>query len=205
MLRSTIMLVIASLILFGCEIERDEALPQTIFENEFAKVSHITLEPGVRQPLHHGEDRIIYSLNDYTVEFHQNETEIEEHPWKADDVHFHEAGEHYSINIGEGTAEWLVFDRKTENLPPAEDLHTDIEEDLNLNENTTDLFENNLFKVTKVQEEPGVAIPEHEGGNRVVYSLSNYTIEYESDREEDRTREFEIGDIHWHQAAEHSV
>lgn len=207
MVRSIVLFLIVPLFFLACETESNEIMPETVFENEYAKVSHVTLETGQQQPSHYGEDRIIYSLNDYTIGFQQDEMEVEEHQLNEDDVHFHESGEHYSRNTGEETAEWLVFERKTDDLPQADDLETDIEEDLNLNKSTTVLFENELFKATKVRVEPGMEIPEHEGSNRVVYSLSNYTVDFDSEAEaeEDRVTEFEIGDVHWHQAAEHSV
>lgn len=204
MIRSISISLLLAFIFLGCETEMTESSPETVFENDYAKVSFVSLESETRQPKHFGEDRIVYSLNNYTIEFQQDRVDSEENQWERDDIHFHQAGEHRSINAGTRTAEWVVFERKTVELPPADDLYTDIEEDLSLNE-TILLFENDLFKVTKVRIESGMAIPEHEGRNRVVYSLSNYTIEYKSEDDEDRTREFQTGDVHWHRAAEHSV
>jgi hypothetical protein len=65
-------------------------------------------------------------------------------------------------------------------------------------------FENEFVKVSEFVLKSGDKIPLHEGGPRVVYALSNYTIKWtEGDQVSDKT--WQKGDVHWHEAIEHAV
>ena len=55
---------------------------ELVFENDFAKVMKVSLSPEASQPSHKGEDRIIYSLNDYTIEWEEQGENLGEKSWK---------------------------------------------------------------------------------------------------------------------------
>jgi hypothetical protein len=67
------------------------------------------------------------------------------------------------------------------------------------------LFNNDAFEVTEVTLPKDALIPMHSGVNRVVYSLSEYKIAYESDGKGNTEKQFKIGDTHWHDACQHAL
>jgi len=71
-------------------------------------------------------------------------------------------------------------------------------------ENTSLLFENNYIRVLNIMLEPGEAQPLHECGNRFIYSLDDYTINYY--QPEDTTEiSWNAGGLHWHNRGLHAV
>ena len=72
-------------------------------------------------------------------------------------------------------------------------------------EYTEVLIENDLFKVTEVNLPQGASIPIHAGINRMIYSVSDYQIAYESDKEGKSNKKFSAGEIHWHDACQHAL
>jgi quercetin dioxygenase-like cupin family protein len=66
------------------------------------------------------------------------------------------------------------------------------------------LFENDYVEVMQARLAPGQSLPTHEGGNRVVYSLTDYEIRFEQ-RGQEVERSFSEGDVHFHEAGPHRV
>jgi hypothetical protein len=176
-----------------------------IFENEFAKVLKITLGPDEFLDNHEGENRVIYSLTNYSLDWEENGEKLGTKTWKAGDAHFHEAGRHAAKNNGTTIAEWLVFSKKNADLPDCEG--NTVENDVNSvsPEFAQILIDNDDFKITEVKLPFGEKIPSHSGINRIIYSLSGYDLKYESDKEAETEKYFEDGDIHWHDACHHSL
>lgn len=71
-------------------------------------------------------------------------------------------------------------------------------------DNTQLLFENEYVRVLNITLEPGDSQPLHKGGNRLIYALSNYTINYY--QQEDTTEiMWNKGGVHWHEEGIHAV
>jgi hypothetical protein len=45
----------------------------------------------------------------------------------------------------------------------------------------------------------------HAGINRIIYSLSDYDIKYDSGKDGSRNETFNQGDVHWHDACRHAL
>ena len=182
-----------------------EVTPELVFENDYAKVSKISLSPGELLSTHEGENRVIYSLTDYSIDWEEQGKSLGTKKWKKGDVHFHEAGTHAAENNGTTTAEWLVFTRKNTELPECGD--NTIENDVNSvsPDFTKVLFDNEFFKITEVNLANGESIPMHSGINRIIYPLSDYQLKYESDKEGRIDKQFKAGDAHWHEACQHAL
>jgi hypothetical protein len=99
------------------ELTIQTVTPMVIFENDYAKVSKISLAPGEAQATHEGEKRLIYALTDYSIDWEEQGEKLGTKSWKKGDVHFHEAGTHAAKNNGNTLAEWLVFTKKSTDLP----------------------------------------------------------------------------------------
>lgn len=176
-----------------------------LFENDYAKVSKITLAPGESQPSHEGESRVIYALTDYSIDWQEQGENLGTKTWKTGDVHFHEAGEHSATNNGTALAEWLVFAKKNAELPECHE-NTAANDVNSVAPNFTQvLLENEDFKMTQVNLPIGESIPMHSGINRIIYSLSDYKIMYQSNKDEKVEKQFKKANIHWHEACQHSL
>lgn len=182
-----------------------EVSPEVIFENDYAKVVKVSLAPGESQPAHDGESRVIYSLTDYSIDWEEKGEDLETKTWKKGDTHFHEAGKHAATNNGTTTAEWLVFIKKSTDLPECGE--NKIENDVSSvsAEFVKVLLNNDEFKLTEVTLPKGASIPMHSGVNRIIYSLTDYQIMYESNKEGKIEKTFKSGDIHWHEACQHGL
>ncbi|MCB9267629.1 MAG: hypothetical protein H6558_21610 [Lewinellaceae bacterium] len=178
----------------------------TLLENAYVTVKKMTLPPGAEQPLHEGGPRVVYSLTDYKLSWREREGDPSEKAWTAGDVHWHDAGAHAAKNIGQSDAEFLVVMR-TKAALPACDEEKALNNDVNKvsPDKSSVLFENEHARVTKVTLEAGAEIPEHAGTNRVIYSLTDYTITYASDKEATQEQSFTAGEAHWHEACRHSL
>lgn len=186
--------------------ELPSRMATTVLENPYVRVKKMTLTPGADQPLHEGGPRVVYSLTDYKMRWREGEDEPMEKSWSAGDVHWHDAGTHAVTNIGESQAVFLVAMRTDQELPACDEekaLNNDV------NKVSPDkaevLFENEHAKVTKVTLEAGAEIPQHTGANRVIYALSDYSINFASDKEGTGEHSFEAGEAHWHEACTHSL
>ena len=179
--------------------------PEVVFENQYAKVVKVSLAPGEALAPHKGEQRIIYSLSDYSIEWEEAGKDEGVKTWKKGDVHFHEASRHAAKNNGDATAEWLAFVKKDAELPECGE--NTLENDVNsvAPDFADQRFENDVFKITEVTLPQGENIPTHAGVNRMIYSLNDYQIMYESDKEEKTEKTFKSGDNHWHEACQHAL
>jgi quercetin dioxygenase-like cupin family protein len=125
--------------------------------------------------------------------------------WQKGDVHYHVSGKHAATNNGNSSAEWLAFVVKNTELPacpdhsPEKDLHAVAPDFINQR------YANERFMVTEVTLPEGETIPMHSGINRIIYSLSDYQILYESDKAGKEENSFKTGDIHWHEACQHAL
>jgi quercetin dioxygenase-like cupin family protein len=183
-----------------------EVSPEVIFENDYARVVKVTLEPGASLAAHEGEQRVIYSLSDYSIDWVEQGKDEGTKSWKTGDVHFHQAGQHSAKNNGNATAEWLAFVKKDAELPDCSE-NTE-EQDVNsvAPDGVAKLsFDNEVFRITEVTLPPGASIPMHSGVNRVVYSLSDYQTLYEAGDEGKEEKSFKKGDVHWHDACLHAL
>jgi quercetin dioxygenase-like cupin family protein len=179
--------------------------PNTLLENEYAQVVKIRLTPGDFQATHAGNERLVYALTDYSIDWEEQGENLGTKTWKAGEVHFHEAGEHAAKNNGTQTAEWLVFSRKNIELPECGENAIGNDVSSVRPEFTKALFENERFRLVEVTLPPGESIPSHSGINRIVYSLSAYQITYSENEEQGIEKQFSAGDVHWHQACQHSL
>lgn len=66
------------------------------------------------------------------------------------------------------------------------------------------LFENDFVRLLEVTLQPQEGLPVHRGGDRVVYSLGDYRLRFVEESTDEEAR-WEEGDVHWHDADEHSV
>ena len=184
-----------------------EVKPNVVFENHYAKVSKFTLAPDQFLSTHNSEERVIYSLSDYSLDWEEQGKKLKAKSWKKGDLHFHEAGDHAAKNDGTTTAEWIVFTRKSGNLPDCDE--NKVEHDVNAvsPDFSKVLLDNENFKVTKVLLPKGEKLPMHAGVNRMIYSLSDYQIMYNSSEasESDGVKQMKAGDVHWHEACQHSI
>ena len=144
-----------------------------VLENEYVRVTRVSLAAGSSLPTHAGERRAIYALSDYLVTRADTGVTEETRRWSAGQVHFHDAGEHSLTNAGETDAVFLIVERLGGALPsdavgPVSDAAID-------SPATTELLaENDTFRVLRVALAPGQAQPVHGGRARVIYSLSDY-------------------------------
>lgn len=178
--------------------------PITIFENDYSKVVKVALKPGEELAEHEGEVRLVYSLTDYTIDWYEQGQSLGEKSWKKGDVHVHKADKHSAKNIGSTPAEWVIFIRKTGELPDYGDQS--LAKDVNsvAGDFAKQLFDNDQFRVTEVKLPVKEAIPSHDGINRIIYSLSDYTLRYQSDKTEPYEKSFKNGEAHWHISGEHA-
>lgn len=200
-----VLITILVAVLSSCKPKPAGEVAKTIFENEYARVLRVSLQSNEKQPEHEGKIRLIYSLNDYVIEGKEGGESIGKKGFKKGNVHFHREGIHYAHNLGSKEANWLIFERKNENLPSCGQNSTEKDVTSMPGDFAVVLFENNYFKAMKVTLEPGTEIPEHSGVNRIVYSLNDYKISYQSDKLEQVEKTFKTGDIHWHGACMHSL
>lgn len=182
-----------------------ELTPSVIFENNYSKVAKMSLAPGEFLSTHEGENRLIYSLTDYSLDWEEKGEKLSSKTWKKGDVHFHEAGKHAAKNNGTTKAEWLVFTKKNTALPDCGDNTVENDVTSGSPDFAQLLFNNDDFRITKVTLPKGESISTHAGINRILYSLSDYDLKYESNTNGQVDKQFKVGDIHWHEACKHSL
>jgi quercetin dioxygenase-like cupin family protein len=101
----------------GYDIEQDASHmdsehSRVLLDNEAMRVVAVELPPGAKQELHHGINRIIYSLNNYTILYGTDKGEGGESTFAAGDVHWHQADQHAVENIGDTDANYVIFSLK---------------------------------------------------------------------------------------------
>jgi len=177
------------------------AEPMTsVFSNEYATASVVTLAPGRVLPAHNGGPRAVYSLSDCTIRFTQG-GQTSEPSWKVGQAHFHEAGEHSIENIGTSEAKFLVVARTAQALAPAP-AHGESPAG-SASGPTQQLLDNADALVSEVRPPAGDTLARHHGLASVVYALSDYTISYTSNNAEPVVNSFTAGQAHWHAAGGH--
>jgi quercetin dioxygenase-like cupin family protein len=176
----------------------------TLFDNDFVRMDKFTLEPGEALPLHKGGPRAVYALSDYTIKWTEGDR-VSEQTWQRGDAHWHDAVPHAAENVGDGDAVYLTVTRKEMGLPA--DAGYDTAQDAGEldTEHAGVAFENDHVRVIEVELGPGESQPLHHGVNRLVYSLSDYRIEYTSDQMDTKEMTMAKGEAHWHGADEHAV
>jgi hypothetical protein len=138
-----------------------------VFENQFVKVYEATLKAGETLPFHHGGNRLIYSLNNYKLLYHWEGKTFEENR-KAGDVHFHPEATHAEENPGKSVARFLIVERQSAPLPPANGTGADMAR-VNPN-NTKVIFDRDMAKVFEVTLHPNETLSSHYCPDRLVYS-----------------------------------
>ena len=66
-------------------------------------------------------------------------------------------------------------------------------------------LENEWVRVLRVTVEPGSEVPRHDASDRVVYALSDYTIEWTEGEAPPTTKSWTAGQAHWHESGAHAV
>lgn len=72
-------------------------------------------------------------------------------------------------------------------------------------EAATVLLDGPYATVTRFELEPGQAQARHEGPARVIYSLTDYTIEWSDGDAAPKEMSWSAGDVHWHLAGPHAA
>lgn len=80
-----------------------------IAELDSARVLRVALPAGAEQPLHAGSHRLVYSLNEYAIDFATAGGETSGTEMEGGDIHWHDAGPHAVRNTGEETARFVIF------------------------------------------------------------------------------------------------
>jgi hypothetical protein len=175
-----------------------------VFENDYVKAVEFTLKPGEELPLHKGGPRVVYSLSDYTIEWTEG-AQVTTKSWSQGDAHWHDAIDHAVKNTGTSEARYLVVTRKATALPAAGDI--DVSEDAGQVDtaHASVVMENDHGRVVEVHLLAGEKQPTHQGGYRLIYSLTPYEISYTSGEEEATMSTMAAGDAHWHAPDTHAV
>lgn len=87
----------------------DSEHSQIIFENDQVRVIEVNLPGGESQPKHDGINRLIYSLNDYQIEYTYYQLNNVETEMQAGYIHWHAPEKHAVKNIGDTPAHYLIF------------------------------------------------------------------------------------------------
>jgi len=88
----------------------DSEHANSIFENEHERIIEVKLAAGESQPMHHGVNRLIYSLTSYQIEYTSDQMDTQTSKIEAGDIHWHTADKHAVKNNGEIVAHYLIFE-----------------------------------------------------------------------------------------------
>ncbi len=72
-------------------------------------------------------------------------------------------------------------------------------------ESVSVVLDNEWVRVMRIALDPGSALPLHEGGDRIVYALADYTIEWTEGDAGATEKAWTAGEAHWHEAGAHAV
>jgi quercetin dioxygenase-like cupin family protein len=92
--------------------QQDSKHAKTIFENDHVRIIDIKLAVGDSQPMHHGVNRLIYSLTSYQIQYTSDQLDTKNSKIEAGAIHWHTADKHAVENIGETAAHYLIFEFK---------------------------------------------------------------------------------------------
>ena len=90
--------------------ECDSAHSKIIFRNDEVCVIEVNIPPGEQQPMHHGINRLIYSLDPYEIRYTSDKMGVKEAEFHSGDVHWHGADEHAVENIGDTPVAYLIIE-----------------------------------------------------------------------------------------------
>lgn len=170
------------------------------FQNDYVRVLRFDLEPGEALPPHSGKRRVVYSLDEYALDWKEGGEAMGSRTWSTGDVHVHDAGVHETKNTGDTTSSFVVFERLDAPLPSAP-MH---EHGAELPAGAKSLVSDKGFQVLEVELQPGESQDLHHGGWRAIYSLSNYTIEWQEGEDVEQSS-WSAGNVHWHEPAQHAA
>lgn len=176
-----------------------------VLENQWFRVMRFTLEPGSELPRHGASDRAIYALSDYTIEWTEGDDTPKEKSWTAGQAHWHADGPHAVRNTGSSLAEFLVFERREAALPAEAQIADEAQTEPSSPEHGQVLLDNEAVQVTEVNLEAGQSTGRHQGGYRVIYALSDYTVRWTEGDADPAEVNWSAGEAHWHQPAIHEV
>jgi quercetin dioxygenase-like cupin family protein len=173
--------------------------------NDWARVMRVTLEPGSELPRHDASDRAIYALSDYTIDWIEGDEAPTEKSWTAGQAHWHAGGPHAVRNTGTSVAQFLVFERRGE-APLAEAQPANEAEGAPSSpEHVQTVLANETVTVAEVTLEPGQSTGRHRGGHRMIYALSDYTIQWTVGDADPVEVSWSEGQTHWHGPADHEA
>ena len=176
---------------------------KVLAKTDYAEVIQVSLPAGESIPSHKGGDRIIYSLDDYSIAFaHSGETKNA--TFSKGDTHYHPAGEHMIKNTGSSPADFVIFERLSKGaLPKNEPAATDdVTPKADVGATETRLATNAAFDVYKVSLQPGGKLAPHVGFGRSIYSLDDYKVDFHADGKV-TSRTFKTGQVHFHNPGTH--
>lgn len=176
-----------------------------VLENDWVRVMRLTLEPGSGLPRHDALDRAIYALSDYTIEWTEGDEATTEKSLAAGQAHWHAGGSHAVRNTGSNVAQFLVFERREAALPAEAPTADEAQVGMSSHEHDETLLDNEEVTATEVTLEPGQSTGRHTGGYRVIYALSDYTVEWTDGNADPVEVSWSEGQAHWHQPADHEV
>jgi len=187
--------------------ESTPGVQNKVFENEYVKALKVSLEPNQHIPWHEGGPRLVYSLTDYSIRFAEDpdDTTTKEESFQKKEVHWHTESVHKVENTGNSVAEFMIFMRKPATFPESAKYTSQSNVENVQPKGTEVLLENNAVHVTKVMLSSGEKAPMHVGTKRLIYSLSDYTITYNSPDQAATKKSYNKGDVHWHEGGEHAV
>jgi hypothetical protein len=170
-------------------------------ENEYVRVLRFDLEPGTALPAHEGRRRVVYALGDYEIEWSVGDAAPERRSWSRGDVHAHDPAVHTVRNVGATPASFVVFERLGAPLPSAADLPHGADE---LPAGVETVLTEPDLTVLEAELAPGEGQEMHPGTWRVIYSLTDYTLEWE-EGEDVGERSWSAGQAHWHEPGPHAA
>ena len=92
--------------------QQDSEHSKVIFENDYVRLIEVKLAVGDSQPMHHGVNRLIYSLTSYQIQYTSDQMDTKSSKIEAGEIHWHTADKHAVENNGETTAHYLIFEFK---------------------------------------------------------------------------------------------
>ncbi len=174
-------------------------------ENEWVRALRFSLEPGAQLPRHHGGDRVVYSLSDYTIEWAEGDEAPTEKAWTAGQAHWHAGGAHAVRNTGSSVAEFLVVERRGAELPAEAQGAGDFQEAPPSPEYGRTVLENDAVRVAELTLPPGESTGRHGGGYRVIFALSDYTVRWTEGDADPVEVSWSEGEAHSHESGDHEV
>ena len=180
-------------------LEKHPANVRMILENDHVWVFEVRLRPGESLGTHRTGDFFVYALTDADLTFIPS-YEPELIQLRSGEAFWHHFEPHAVVNRGTKDAKYLVVARRGSVLPkqPAERGHPLAHVAPPSMART--MLDNRNGRVSEVTLQPGEEQPVHYGLNRVIYSLSAYTIEMGG-----REVAFEPGTAHFHKPDNHGA